>query len=269
MKSGGVMDKMKNRFTLFGDSISKGTVFDNDKIKFIKENIPYYIKQELNIEIENFSQYGQTLKRAIEKGLFDNYLASLNPKENNYAIICLGGNDADFDWKTVANTPFEKHTAKTPLDEFSKLLDNTIIKLKNSGVKVILSTIMPINSELFFENVIGKIADKNNVLKFLSNDLSNIHRVQECYNSEIIKSSYRTGCLLIDVRSQILQISDYLKYFCKDGIHPNENGYKFLSELYINEIKNIQNNHKKEIGNKFCLNEKFLNKDINVVSALI
>ena len=55
---------MSNRtFTILGDSIPKGIITKNNKICLAKENAVEIVKKHYNIEINNFSFYGQTLKR--------------------------------------------------------------------------------------------------------------------------------------------------------------------------------------------------------------
>lgn len=231
---------MEKTYTIFGDSIAKGIVLQDDKILLAHKNTIQYIEEYYNVKINNQSKYGLSLKRLLEKNVIENYISNLDNSKQNFVFFCLGGNDADFDWKAVGDTPDLEHTMRTPLKEFSRLLNETINKLQSHNVKVILSTIMPIHSQLYFDNVISKIANSENVKEFLQNDLTNIHRVQECYNNEIVKTALKNNCLLLDVRTPMMMTKDYIKYFCEDGIHPNENGYKYLSQLYIKEIDDMK-----------------------------
>lgn len=239
---------MNKTYTIFGDSIAKGIISNNSKIQNANTNSVKLIEDFFNIKINNISKYGLSLSKFIEKNMLDNYITNLDKTKTNFVFFCLGGNDADFNWKEVGENPFIPHSMKTPLSTFSKMLDEVVKKLKENNVIVVLSTIMPINSNLYFKNVISKIADGKNVLKYLENDLTNIHRVQECYNNEIIKCALRNNCELLDVRTPMVMTRDYMKYFCEDGIHPNQEGYNYLAQLYIIEIMKIKNKLTKEIS---------------------
>ena len=39
------------------------------------------------------------------------------------------------------------------------------------------------------------------------------------------------------MRTALLETEDYRNYMCLDGIHPNEKGYKVMSEVWIKELK--------------------------------
>lgn len=227
---------MKKTFTVFGDSIAKGIVLEDDKIQICEQNTISYIENHYNIKIQSSARYGLSLKKLMQRNVLLSYVQSLDHSKINYAIFSIGGNDADFDWENVSKDPNSNHSMKTPLSTFTSLLNEAICLLQKHGVVVVLCTIMPINSTLYFENVISKIADGKKVLQFLNNDLTNIHRVQECYNTEIVKCAYRTNCILLDVRTPMQLTKDNAKYFCKDGIHPNSEGYKYLADLYIEQI---------------------------------
>jgi lysophospholipase L1-like esterase len=150
-------------------------------------------------------------------------------------VLELGGNDADFDWRKVAENPTANHEPKTPIKEFSTLYKNAIEKLKKAGVCVVACTIVPIDSKRFFDKVIGEIADKNKVLEFFNGDFNTIHRHQEMFNNEILKSAYAYGLPVIDLREKFLVSNDFETLMCLDGIHPNEKGQKTIFDA-VNEF---------------------------------
>ena len=102
------MNKEK-KITVFGDSIGKGVFTDGGKIEVIKDNAVKLFEEWKGIEIDNRSGYGQSLKRLLDKGVIEKYIAGLDKSKRNIAVIELGGNDADFDWKAVADAPNENH----------------------------------------------------------------------------------------------------------------------------------------------------------------
>ena len=98
----------EKKITVFGDSIGKGVFTDGGKIEVIKDNAVRLFEEWKGIEIDNRSGYGQSLKRLLDKGVIEKYIAGLDKSKRNIAVIELGGNDADFDWKAVADAPIER-----------------------------------------------------------------------------------------------------------------------------------------------------------------
>ena len=217
------MNKEK-KITVFGDSIGKGVFTDGGKIEVIKDNAVRLFEDWKGVEIDNRSGYGQSLKRLLDKGVIEKYIAGLDQSMRNIAVIELGGNDADFDWKAVAATPDFCHTSKTSPEEFSVLYKETLDKLLNAGVEVVPCTIPPVMSERYFSNVISKVADGDRVLEFFKGDVDTIYRHQEMFNNEILKNSYAKGLNIIDLRQRFLTSLQFKNLMCRDGIHPNEKG---------------------------------------------
>ncbi len=217
------------RITIFGDSIGKGVSTDNGKIEVIKDNAVELFEKTHSVKVDNRSVFGQSLQRIMQRGVIDKYVESLSPSENNVAVLELGGNDSDFNWRAVSQNPEFNHLPKTPIDEFSRLYAGAIDKLEKAGARVVVCTIVPIDSKRFFDNFISRQADKNRVLEFFKGDYNTIHRHQEMFNNEIIKNAYQKGCKIIDLRKKFLDTNVFDDLMCLDGIHPNENGH---AEIY-------------------------------------
>ena len=229
-----IQEKKESIITVFGDSVSKGVYLDEKlTIKKLDNPLVKLLKEECNVNITNNSVFGQTLARLYNKGEIDNYINNLDKTKNNICVICLGGNDADFDWDKVARSPYEAHGPKTDVLTFESILRNSIKKLKRNKVKVALFTLFPIHSELYFNNVILKKYYGNNILEFLHNDLTNLNRHQEIFNNTILKIAYETNSILLDIRNIFLDSVNYIDYCSKDGVHPNQKAqYKILDYLY-------------------------------------
>lgn len=226
------------KIMVFGDSVPKGIVTENNKLKVLDDNVVNLLSKYFGVEIQNQSVYGQTLKRICEKGLIDDYIKNIKRKNKNIVVLSIGGNDADFNWVEVAKTPNEEHKSKTTVEEFTKLLNDTITKLLKKKVTVILTSIPPVNAERYFDKVISKVADPKKVLQFLNNDKTNIYRYQEAMNMAITKCAVKQKCKLIDFRSSFLMCRDYDKLLCEDGVHPNEEGHKYMAKFIIDQINN-------------------------------
>lgn len=220
---------MKNfenfKITLFGDSIGRGIVTDNGKLELIKESAVGLFESGYGIKIDNRSAYGQSLKKIYQRGLIDRYIQTLDLSQKNVAVLELGGNDADFDWKTVGLHPEMEHDANTPVKEFARIYGEILQKLKRANVEVIVCTIVPIDSKRFFNRVIGGLTDKSRVLDFFNGDFNTIHRHQEMFNNEILKVAYGYGAKVIDLRQKFLSTNTFESFMCQDGIHPNGDGH--------------------------------------------
>ena len=227
------------KITLFGDSISKGIVFEDNELKRLSENATKLVAEHFGIEIENLSFYGQTLSRLIGKGTIDKYVQNIEPKDNNVAVISLGGNDSDYDWKEVAKSPKDEHLPKTEPKEFEKILTQTIQKMQQKNIQVILTNIPPVNSQRYLDTVISKVADKEKVLEFLHGDVENIYRHQELFNLIITKCAIKNNCILLDIREDFLWDTKCIDKFCIDGVHPNEQGHQEIAKSVIAQLEKL------------------------------
>lgn len=224
---------MDKKVAVFGDSISKGIVYEDDKLKKLEDGVVQLISDEYGYTIDNYSAYGQTLRRLDEKDAVGKFLSDGRSEGVEFAVFCIGGNDADYNWKEVAASPMSEHSPNTNVNEFEEILERNVSKLSGSGINVILTTIPPVDSARYFKNVICRIADGEKVLEFLGGDVTNISRHQEVYNYVILKVAARNKCPVIDLRTGFLLDKNYLKNYCIDGIHPNGNGHKFMAEEVV------------------------------------
>lgn len=231
---------LNQAITVFGDSISKGFFYDDIEIKKLENPVVDMLNSQCYLCINNKSIFGQSLKRAYEKSIFEKYLSEINKSENNIAIIALGGNDSDYDWRQVENNPSISHSSKTDESEFECLLYNIIERFQRNNIKVVLCSLCPIISKRYFENVLSKKFDREKILSFLKGDIENLYRHQEIFNNIIIRVAIKTNCLFFDYRSEFLKRNDFQSLMSKDGIHPNQLGHNLLFELATKFIEKSQ-----------------------------
>lgn len=227
----------QTKVTVFGDSIAKGLAIKDGKPAKLQKNAVDIVQNYFHINIDNQSCFGQTVRRLDEKGIIDEYLKKLTLQEKNIAVISLGGNDTDFDWKAVSSEPRKNHTCKTPLAVFVQTYKKIIKKLHNNKVEVYICALPAVESKLFFENYVCKIAKKENILEYLDNDLSKISRHQELFNNAIRELARETSAKFLDIRSPFLQVRNIKKLYSKDGLHPNEDGQALIADTIINYFK--------------------------------
>jgi hypothetical protein len=210
---------------LFGDSIAKGITYSKQKLTLTDEPIVDALNQLYGISIDNRSVYGQTLKRIHDKHIIEKTVSTLDLQEQHYVVIAVGGNDADYDWKLIGEYPDLHHEPKTPLPLFEELLTNYVIYLKDKGIIPILLTTVPLISKRYFDEVVSKAGNPENILKFFNQDIEMIFRHHEAYSHVITKIGYSYDCILIDIRTTLLYQPNYNDYISSDGIHPNQMGY--------------------------------------------
>ncbi len=224
------------KITIFGDSIPKGLYLNDGHIERIEHSAVNLTAQRFNLSINNFSIFGQTLKKCFEKGHFQRWIEE-RKSENDIPVISLGGNDSDYDWPSVAKDPLSPHLPFTPLHDFENILDKLTRCLKNAGVNPVFTLLPPIDSQRYFNNVISRRADRDKVLEFLQGDITNISRHQECYSFAILKNALENHCDFIDIRTPFLMQTNYLSCLADDGVHPNEKGHAVIAACVIKYIE--------------------------------
>ena len=224
---------------LIGDSITKGLYLDNGEIKKTKQNAVDIINRAFNCQIHNLSMFGQSLERVFQKKL---YLTDIkryyDSNKKNVVVISLGGNDADYDWESVAKAPTAPHTNKTPLATFNLHMQEIIDELKKMNIDVFFTALYPMDSKRYYTNYICKNYDEKIIKKYLNNDITNLHRNQDSYNSAVMMTALTNGCKFIDIRTPLLQKNEFLTYLSKDGIHPNLKGQQEIAKIVTDYIKN-------------------------------
>ncbi len=222
------------RFVLYGDSISKGVIYDEQKKKYIvlDENFPALLQNKLKGIIYNVAKFGNTLIRAI--GKLPNEVLKKNP---DVVIIEFGGNDCDFDWEQIAENPDGIHNPKTDFNVFQRLLRNLIDTLNRNGIIPVLLTLPPIDADKYFKWISkNSAAVGEKILKWLGS-VTKIYWWQERYNSAIVSIANETKTRLIDIRSSFLKHPDYREFLCLDGIHPNRQGHRIIADRIYEYIK--------------------------------
>lgn len=222
------------RITALGDSLTKGVVLtDNNKYTVLDNNYIDILEKELNLNISNYSKFGCTVNYGecmLEKH-------STDISQSDYTFVEYGGNDCDFDWQKIAETPAELHNPKTPLTAFKNKLETLIEKIVKLGSKPIIITLPPIDSERYFSFFTRFMteAQKENVKKWLGGDINIISRWHESYNRVLFEVSEETGTQLIDITAPFATNEGGIRpLLCMDGIHPNHEGHRLIAGTILN-----------------------------------
>lgn len=216
-----------NNICVFGDSLAKGVLFDGSRKRysFAKNNFITLAFENSECTVNNYAKFGYTIKRGCET--IEKY--SENIKNSDYTIIEFGGNDSNFDWKKISENPSSEHSPMTPINPFLACYKTIINKVKAEGSRPIMLSLPPIDSEKYFKFISNGL-NAENILAWLGGSHQYIYRFHEMYNMKICELASEQKVPLIDIRSDFLMKSNYSDYLCDDGIHPNENGYKLISE---------------------------------------
>ena len=210
---------------IFGDSILRGMFVKKDGKRCIwKNNWLTTIYEQCGLELTNHSQIGCTVQRgamllekAAERGLEGQQLVLLE----------YGGNDADFDWGSIAAEPGEKHFSKTPLQLFEQIYGKLIERVRSLQIKPLLVTPVPVIAGRYLD-WLSRDNDRAGILKWLSGDETNIYRYQEMYALSVCKLAGKYDCPLLDIRSTMLERRDLPELMSPDGLHPVEAGYELI-----------------------------------------
>ena len=215
---------MKSKIIALGDSIIKGVVLNiesNGKLHYAlsDRNIVDQVANKTNHEAINLGKMGCTIE-AGEK-ILDRHLGDIENAQ--YALLCYGGNDSDYNWRAIAQSPRGEHQPKTPISIFEKTYARIIDKVRQAGLTPIVMSMPAMDAERYYQFFTSVFSDeeKRNVSRWLKNGTDAIWAGHELYNDAIKRVAATTDAMLVDVSKAFSQPD---KYLCIDGIHVNAMG---------------------------------------------
>ena len=213
---------------VYGDSILKGIQVNPFNRRYhVDNNIDVdMLNKKFSLNIINRSKLGCTVTKG--KTEVDSYLAQ---KPDCSAILMdYGGNDCDFDWKSISENPEAEHEPNTPINKFVKIYTNIVEKIKENGIRPVITNLPPIEPQRYF-NWFCKGLNKENILHWLEG-MSTIYRFQEFYSRTVEDIARATGAMLVDLRGAFLKERYIARFLCEDGIHPNTDGQKLITQEF-------------------------------------
>ena len=220
--------KILRKIEVFGDSILKGIQINPlNKRYHVNNNIDLdMLNKRFSLNIINHSKFGCTVTKG--KSMLEKYFSG---KSDCSAIIMdFGGNDCDFDWKAISENPKDRHEPNTPIDSFVNVYTNIIEKIKKNGIRPIVTNLPPLEPQRYFD-WFSEGLNKVNLLNWLAG-VNTIYRFQEFYSRTVEEISRNTGARLIDLRGKFLKERCIGRFFCEDGIHPNTEGQKLITQEF-------------------------------------
>ena len=216
---------------IYGDSILKGVMYNAEMKRYKLCRYNFAELEEAGVTIENNSKMGVTVDEGFE------ILKYTLPEctKDDVVVMEFGGNDCNYDWKAISENPDRDYECKTPEDKFVSTYTEMINYARSKGATVLVATLVPIESEKF-TNWISRGLDYDRILSFLG-DKNTTARWQEYYSHLSEQVAKKTGCPILDLRSNFLVSRKLDKMICEDGIHPNEQGHELIRKTFVREIK--------------------------------
>ena len=221
---------MRNVY-IYGDSLLKATVPDEElKYHFhLPEIMARYPSDR--VQVTNRAKMGATVSKGLSLVEHD----AARGLDADYALICYGGNDSDYDWAAIAADPAADHQPHTKRETFRQTLESMLNVLYRQGVQPVLMTLPPIDGQRYFRFISQK-TDGGSVLRWLG-DVGRIYRHQELYSDAVAALAFAEGVPLIDVRRQFLPQRDLSGLIAADGIHLTMSGYRCLFDTLADWVR--------------------------------
>lgn len=225
----------KTKIVALGDSITKGVVLtDSNNYSVADGNFIEILRQEKNLEIDNFGRFGCTIHYGHQ--IIDRHADEIASAD--YTILEYGGNDCDFYWKRIALNPEAEHQPKTSLEAFRTSFKALIEKVKSLGSRPIILSLPPINSRSYFDFFSRGIDDqgRKNILGWMGGEVEAIARWHENYNQALFEIASETNTTIWDITHPFEGYEgDWRTLICSDGIHPNSLGHRLIANSIMTE----------------------------------
>jgi acyl-CoA thioesterase-1 len=221
---------------IFGDSVCKGIIYDpeNNRYQLSKQNFIRILSAKFKAKVKNFASFGATIKKGLT--IFQRKKEEII--EPGIAFLAFGGNDCDYFWADVAQQPGINHQPNVDLESYFILYKELINSLQEKNIIPIIINLPPLDPDRYFKRF-SEGLNKENLLTFLGGSTKRIYQWHERYNSVLADLAIETGAHYIDIRQKFLEEINPEKYICEDGIHPNDEGHKLISEILYKKISEM------------------------------
>lgn len=225
------------KVTALGDSLTKGVILtEANRYSLTEDSYLDIVSRELDFQISNYGKFGSTVDMgdAMIRRHSDEIASS------EYTFIEYGGNDCDFDWMKIADSPTQEHAPKTILNDFKERFVRLIEKVRNLGSKPIIISLPPILSTPYFSFFSRFMSEeqKENVITWLGGSTDIISRWHESYNRALFMIAKETQTPIIDITTPFDTFRGNISsLYCADGIHPNVQGHRMIATAIINNYR--------------------------------
>jgi len=214
---------------ILGDSIAKGVIWCeiSGKYKLLKESAADLFGLSNSVAVKNHSKFGCTTQKALR------ILPAILQKETSGGIVLLelGGNDCDFNWDAVAQSPLAGHLPNVSFTDFKKNITAIIEQILSSGKRPVIMTLPPIDADKYFAWISKGCKERAQRLMTFLGDKNLIYRHQELYANALEKMAVKYNLYVVPLREVLLKIHKYSDYLCLDGIHLNSKGHAVVKTV--------------------------------------
>ena len=220
--------------SVFGDSILKGVIYENNTYKVSKNRFSNICEEVLGVSIENKAKFGSTV--GIGKNIISKNIDLIKETKSKYVVMEFGGNDCDYNWAEISENPDKEYNSKSTIAEFIEIYSYLIDELKKIEKEPVLLSLPPIDSVKYF-NYISRKLNADNILKWMEGNKQFLTNWHERYNIEVFKLAINNNIPIVDITSKFLETKNYSRLLCDDGIHPNEDGHKVIAEAIKEHVE--------------------------------
>lgn len=221
------------KISILGDSILKGVQLDDNSRRYvISDELGFdVIAEKAGLTVRNFSKFGCT----ITKAWF--YVQNMFAKiDADLVFMDFGGNDCDFNWQAIAESPLEIHKPNTDYSEFVTTYGNLVSYMKARRALPVLSTLVPVQSDMYMDYICKtKGLDKAAITKWIANG-NCVEHYQQMYSDAIRKVASDNEIPLVDIREAFREERNVKALMCADGIHPNKRGQRVIRDCFASFI---------------------------------
>ena len=167
------------KLVALGDSIIKGVLFNKEEnghghYSLSDHNIAHTVADSMHCEVMNLGKMGCTVEAG--ERILERYIDTLDGTK--YVLMCFGGNDSDYNWKAIADSPTEKHYPKTLLRTFEKTYARVINKVREIGFTPLIMSLPPMDAQQYFDFFTSTFTEEQ---KSIIND----YKILQYYSSQI------------------------------------------------------------------------------------
>lgn len=221
------------RIAALGDSLTKGVILiDRNRYAVLEDSFTEILGRSERFQVDNYGKFGCTVDYG--HSVADRHADAIS--ESDFTLLEYGGNDCDFDWKSIAEAPEKEHFPKTSIESFRKSFRKLVERISGLGSSPVIISLPPIDSQLYFSFISRFMNDqqKQNVLEWLGRDVNIIRDWHESYNQTLFEIASDTGTPIINITERFDNYAgDMRKLFCNDGIHPNSEGHHLIASSIL------------------------------------
>ena len=219
----------QKKIAALGDSLTRGVVLnESNRYSILDNSFIDIIGDSLGLEIKNYGKFGCTID--FGQQMIDRHTEEISASD--YTFLEFGGNDCDFNWGRIADSPADEHQPKTILDAFKEKFCALIERVRALGSVPVIISLPPIDSGYYFSFIsrFMNVQQRENVFNWLGGDINVIARWHEMYNRALFEISRVMHTAIIDITTPFDKYQGAMRtLYCADGIHPNAEGHRLIA----------------------------------------